>query len=308
MKMQRKVLVGGALLSAMLWLGGMAALGAATVLRGTLVTTPANFDFSAVIPADMDDAGNGANFTYAYADEHMLIGLTPSGETDFDAFREARMGDSFTRETEITVNGFTAREYEMPPETGVTAVYAIQMAAGANLFEIAFAPKDASATADIQATIAAFLDTVRSRRQTYETERTGEHWSVQFSDNDTGLSTILPTSFVKASHPKYDDTVVEYQNDYVVMLVFSYVSTVEQYVAEFDMNHEDFTRTDAVIHGVKVHTFEPKSEQISTDLAYVVAEGKDGSLLEFVFGPMDPSEETENWMYVNQIIANITAV
>lgn len=305
--MKRKVSVCLAVLITALLLVATTAQGATAFTKGTVMTAAAPFDFTAVIPEEMESFGGAQAFAYGYRSDSMLVGLTPSAERSFDAFRENRMGEAFMAEIELTINGFAARKYTMPPESGVMAVYAIKTSDDANITEIAFYPKDMAAAAANEASADKILNSVRSRSQTFATESAGNNWSIMFNHNDTGLSTVLPTSFVKAAHPQYEDTIVEYRNDYVLLLLFGYEATMDQYIEEYDMNSEEFHVSDTVVNGVKVHIFEPKSEQVSTDIAYVVAEGRDGSLLEFIFGATDLSEVEENWMYINQIIANIAA-
>ncbi len=62
------------------------------------------------------------------------------------------------------------------------------------------------------------------------------------------------------------------------------------------------------MNGVNVHIYEPKNTEVSSDTAYVVAEGKDGALLEMVFGAHDPRDEKIVWEYINRIVMNISEI
>lgn len=54
------------------------------------------------------------------------------------------------------------------------------------------------------------------------------------------------------------------------------------------------------MNGVNVHIYEPKNTEVSSDTAYVVAEGKDGA--------HDPRDEKIVWEYINRIVMNISDI
>lgn len=280
------------------------ALSAFTISTGTVVTSP-SLDLTIVLPEGMKDVGPSNSYSYGYANDFMLVGLTPLAYSNFEDITENRIGSDFATQVEMTISGFRAREYIPLQDEGIDSIFAIQQNEGANILEIAFYPKDMSATETNQAFIKDVLRGVRSRAQTYESEKDGDGWSILFNHEDTGLQCILPGSMVKCSPVRYSDAVTEYQNDYVTLIIFAYEATLNEYIETYDMNSNDFSITDATENGVDVHVFEPKSSAVSTDCAYVAIEGKNGTLLEIIFGASDSSEETENWMYINQIIANI---
>lgn len=275
------------------------------VTVGTLVTAAAPYDFTAIVPDGFQDIGGSQAFTYGYRSDSMLVAFTPSSETDFAAFSANRMGSAYLSETEVTVNGFDALQYDMAADTGLMAVYAVKTGAAASIMEIAFYPKSMSETAANQAIVDEVLASVRSRTQTYHEDSTAGGDTFLFHHSDTGLTVQLPGSFVKRANPLYNDTIVEYQNDYVSMLIFGYQASLAEYAAKYDMNADEFDITDTLVGGVPVHIFKPKSTAVSTDLAYVVAEGHSGTLLEMIFGANDASEGTENWAYIDQIVQSI---
>lgn len=274
---------------------------------GTVLTAPAPYDLTVVLPEDMTSIGSTDSFLYGYMSADMLVGLTPVDYTDFDQLYAERIGEGFAEETELTINGMEARLYTPPADYGIAAIYEVRAGEENSILELAFYPRDLSATAENQADIDQIIGTLRSRTVTLA-EDFDQNWTIAFSHSDTGVAILLPESMVKLSHPQYDNSVTEYQNDYISMLVFAYEGTVDQYVEEYQMNAEDFHIVDMTVNGTAVHVFQPKSASVSTDCAYVVAEGKDGTLLEIVFGANDPTEEDENWKYINQIIMNIATL
>lgn len=284
------------------------AQGSPSLTVGTLVTAAAPYDITAIVPDGMESIGSTDVFSYGYRNNSMLLGFTPAEESDFDTFRENRMSGAYLTETELTVNGLDAREYAMPADSGILAVYAVKASASASIMEIAFCPRYMDDTAANQAFVDEVLGSVRSRSQTYAADSAGSGTSILFSHSSAGLCTRLPGSFIKCANPIHQDSIAEYQNDYLLVIVFGYQSSLAQYITEYDMNKNEFDITDKTVNGVSVHVFVPKSAQVSTDLAYIVAEGQNGTLLEFIVGATDASEETENWMYINQIIDNIAAL
>lgn len=274
---------------------------------GTLVTAAAPYDFTAIMPDGFQEYGGAKAFSYGYWSNSMLVGFTPTAETDFDAFGQNRMGGTYLSVTETTVNGMDARLYTMAADTGLMAVYAIQTGASASIMEIAFYPKDMAAAATNQAIANEVLASVRSRAQAYAADHAGQGEAFLFHHSDTGLSARLPGSFVKRAYPLYNDTIAEYQNDYVSVLIFGYQASLAQYRSQYNMNADEFDITDRQIGSVPVHIFKPKSAAVSTDLAYVVAEGQNGTLLELIFGATDASETAANWDYINQIVESITS-
>ena len=277
-----------------------------SVSSGTLFTVPL-IDLTLVLSEDMSPADGGDICQYGYVGKDMFIGLSLLPYTDFDKLRDERIG-GFAKESQLKIKGFDARQYT-PVEAGeIDAIYEIQASANSNILEITFVPSDTKEKDTNQAIIEQVLRSLHSRSQTYEADADAAGWQILFNHSDVGLQCILPSSMVKRANPASEDSVVEYQNDYVILLIFAYQATVDEYVASYDMNTNDFYRPDIVVNGVNVHVFEPKSSDISTDSAYVVAEGKNGVLLEMVFGTEDASEEEQNWRYINQIIANISAM
>ena len=181
----------------------------------------------------------------------------------------------------------------------------MQETEGRNILELGFYPADSSATEENEALIQQILSTVRSRSMTYAADQQ-DSWSIMFSHADTALKVLLPNSVVKVANPVSSDTIVEYQNDFINLLFFAYSATVSEYIEQYDMNADEFDVTDCTVNGVSVHIFRPKSADISTDYAYIGAEGKDGTLLEIVMGTTDSAEEEENAFYCEQIIASIS--
>ncbi len=280
---------------------------AAGVQVGTVMTASDPYDLTVVLPEDMVNIGSTESFLYGYMGESMLVGLTPLNYTDFDQLYEERIGEGFATETELTINGMEARLYTPLEDYGIAAIYEIRAGEENSIFELAFYPENMSAQAANQASIDQVLNGLRSRSATMAQDF-AQDWKLVFSHSDTGLAVLLPGSMVKRAQPMYDNSVVEYQNDYISMLVFAYEGTVEQYMEQYQMSAEYYHIIDMTVNSVAVHVFQPKSADVSTDCAYVVAEGRNGTLMEIVFGGNDPSEEDENWEYVNQIIMNIAAL
>ena len=118
---------------------------------GTLLTAPAPYDLTVVLPEDMTSIGSTDSFLYGYASADMLVGLTPVDYTDFDQLYAERIGEGFAEETELTINGMEARLYTPPADYGIAAIYEVRAGEENSILELAFYPRDLSATAENQA-------------------------------------------------------------------------------------------------------------------------------------------------------------
>lgn len=272
---------------------------------GTVMTSPNPYDITVILPGSMNPTGATGSFAYGYFDDSMLVGLTPMNYTDFDKLYADRFVEGFAEEKKLTINGMKARLYTPPSDYGIAAIYEVQSKAGSAILELAFYPRDMAAAKKNQACIEQVIGSLRARTDTMAEDFSAK-WTSAFSHNSVGLAARLPGSMVKRAQRLSEDSVVEYQNDYITMLVFAYEGTLAEYVDEYNMNQNDFYRDDVTVNGVAVHVFEPKSADVSTDSAYVVAEGRNGTLLEIIFGANVLTEVDESWKYINRIVNSIT--
>ncbi len=270
---------------------------------GMITTAPGIYDLSFILPSDMQSIGSTQDFMYGYRNDYMVVGFTLNAETDFDAFYSNRFNAGFATESAETVNGFEARRYTPTVETNVYAIYALQTKKGAGVVDDAFNHRDAEAMHKHAARIRQVMGRARCRSETL-TQDFAAPWAGSFASN-TGLSFLLPDSMITKAEPSYSGTEVEFANDYLNMLVFSNTMSVDEYIQEYDMNDKEFNVTKKTVNGIEVRVFIPVSQEVSTDLAYVVAVGENGRLQEMIFGATDAAEAAANWQYINAIIDGI---